>query len=108
MSPRKMFHSCGNSSIAVARMNRPMRVTRGSCSVACNAPIGASASGRIERNFSAVNGRPPSADALLREEDRAAVLELDRRGERSPTAAPTQQAGAGQRDVERPLHAASE
>ena len=34
MSPRKMFQSCGSSSIAVARSRRPTRVTRGSCSVA--------------------------------------------------------------------------
>ena len=38
MSPQKMFQSCGSSSIAVARINRPMRVTRQSSATACIGP----------------------------------------------------------------------
>jgi hypothetical protein len=58
MSPRTIFQSCGSSSIAVARMNVPMRVTRGSCCEAWTAPVAASASGRIDRNFMALKVRP--------------------------------------------------
>ena len=105
MSPRKMFQSCGSSSIAVARMNRPMRVTRGSCSMAWRAPIVASASGIIERNFKASKGCRRFADALLAEEHRAAVLELDDDGQDQPDRQRGQQADAREHDVERALHA---
>jgi len=59
MSPRKIFHSCGSSSKAVARRMRPTRVTRGSSTVAWMAPVWRSASTIIERNLKALNTRQP-------------------------------------------------
>ena len=79
---------------------RPMRVTRGSFSDACTAPVIASASGRIDRNFSASNGRPPRPDALLPIEDRPAVFELDRRGDRHPQRRGQRKADARERGIE--------
>src|SRR5688572_8110890 len=58
MSPRKMFHNCGSSSIAVARRIRPMRVTRGSFCPDWIGPVSASASTIIDRNFNASKRRP--------------------------------------------------
>ena len=60
----------------------------------------ASASGIIDRNLRRGTTRPPQADALLAEEDVAAVLELDGRRDRRPRPAATHQPGAGERDVE--------
>ena len=85
---RRCSTSCGSSSIAVARSSRPTRVTRGSFSVACTGPVSASASGTIDRNFSALEHAAAQADALLPEEHRAAVLELDRERESAARAAP--------------------
>src|SRR5256885_989632 len=39
----------------VTRVGRLLRVTRGTFSVACMGPVSTSASGRIDRNFSAMN-----------------------------------------------------
>ena len=91
--------------MAVLRMKRPMRVTRGSSSTACTAPTPDSASVRIERNFNAVEVPAAEADALLRVEDRTAVLELDRQAEEHPERRREQQPDAGERHVKRTFHA---
>ncbi len=100
MSPRRMFQSCGSSSIAVARMSRPMRVTRGSFSTrlhGADAGLGVRAH-RAE--LQRVERAAAEADALLRVEHRPAVLQLDRRRRTDHSGAETSKPGAGERDVE--------
>src|SRR4029453_10547474 len=101
MSPEKMFHNCGSSSIAVARSRRPIRVIRGSFSVAWTGPVRASASGTLHRNLRGRNTpAPPPADAILTVRGRPAILELDRERHQSPQRGRHDETGASQQTVE--------
>ena len=60
MSPRKMFQSWGSSSSDQRRRKAPMRVRRGSSSIAHTGPVVDSALARIERNLRIMKERPSS------------------------------------------------
>ena len=70
ISPRTTCTSVGSSSRLVDRRNRPSRVRR---SASCCGPASSGRAGRIVRNLTSLNGRPPRPLPRLAEEDGRAV-----------------------------------
>ena len=101
MSPRTTWTSVGSSSRLVARSTRPMRVRR---AASCCGPSSSDAAGRIVRNLTSSNGRPPRPLRAWRNSTGGpSTIRIATAIAASSGAVTDEQRGRDD-DVERPLH----